>query len=85
MAALVTDGLRGRPLEAAGYKTQLLEFIDMEHTPKNLLIRAVKTGKAGKKNDRLDRCMEFLHVEPTLKHLLSSKENREATDEKKFD
>ena len=83
MAALVTDALRAQMLQEQGYETQILEFIDMEHTPKNLLIRAVKTGKAGKKNDRLDRCMEFLHVEPTLKHLLSSKENREATDEKK--
>ena len=85
MAALVTDALRAQMLQEQGYETQILEFIDMEHTPKNLLIRAVKTGKAGKKNDGLDRCMEFLHVEPTLKHLLSSKENREATDEKKFD
>lgn len=41
-AALATDALRAEYLEAAGYKTQVLEFIDMEHTPKNLLIRAVK-------------------------------------------
>ena len=44
MAALMTDGLRGQLLEVMGYKTQLLEFIDMEHTPKNILIRAVKSG-----------------------------------------
>ncbi len=44
-SALVTDAVRAELLEAAGYKTQILEFIDMEHTPKNLLIRAVK--KAG--------------------------------------
>ena len=44
MSALITDGLRGQLLEAMGYKTQLLEFIDMEHTPKNILIRAVKGG-----------------------------------------
>lgn len=42
MAALITDGIRAELLEAAGYRTQILEFIDMEHTPKNLLIRAVK-------------------------------------------
>ena len=42
MAALVTDGLRAELLNAAGYKTQVLEFIDMEHTPKNILIRAVR-------------------------------------------
>ena len=41
-AAILTDGLRAQMLESAGYDTQILEFIDMEHTPKNLLIRAVK-------------------------------------------
>ena len=44
MAALVTDAARAKLLEANGYRTQILEFIDMEHTPKNLLIRAVKTN-----------------------------------------
>ena len=43
-AALVTDALRAEYLEREGYDTQILEFIDMEHTPKNILIRAVKTG-----------------------------------------
>ena len=41
-ASLVTDSLRGQWLEAQGYNVQMLEFIDMEHTPKNILIRAVK-------------------------------------------
>lgn len=41
-AALATDGIRASLLEAVGYDTQILEFIDMEHTKKNLLIRAVK-------------------------------------------
>lgn len=45
-AALATDALRAQYLEAVGYKTQVLEFIDLEHTPKNLLIRAVKRGEA---------------------------------------
>ena len=48
MAALVTDGLRAEYLKREGYDTQILEFIDMEHTPKNILIRAVKTGKKRK-------------------------------------
>lgn len=47
-AALATDALRGEFLESAGYSVQLLEFIDMEHTPKNILIRAVKKQKSGK-------------------------------------
>lgn len=42
MAALVTDGIRAGLLEEMGYETQVLEFIDMEHTPKNILIRAVR-------------------------------------------
>jgi hypothetical protein len=41
-AALATDSIRASLLDLLGYKTQILEFIDMEHTPKNLLIRAVK-------------------------------------------
>lgn len=45
MAALITDGLRAGLLEQAGYQVQVLEFIDMEHTPKNILIRAVRGGK----------------------------------------
>lgn len=42
MAALITDGLRASLLEQQGYEVQVLEFIDMEHTPKNILIRAVR-------------------------------------------
>ena len=41
-ASLATDALRARLLEVRGYKTQVLEFIDLEHTPKNLLLRAVR-------------------------------------------
>ncbi len=42
-AAIATDGAKQSFLESKGYQTQILEFIDMEHTPKNLLIKAVKT------------------------------------------
>ena len=52
-----------------GYETQILEFIDMEHTPKNLLIRAVKTGnKKSLKNT--EELMAKLHVSPALDRLL---------------
>ena len=44
LAALVTDAMRAEYLEGQGYDAQILEFIDMEHTPKNILIRAVKSG-----------------------------------------
>ncbi len=70
MAALVTDGLRAQYLEREGYRVQVLEFIDMEHTPKNILIRAVYTGKKGSNAERIAACEEFLHVSPTLKGLL---------------
>ncbi len=49
MSSLVTDSLRGLFLESNGYKVQMLEFISMEHTPKNILIRAVKTDKSAEK------------------------------------
>lgn len=69
MAALITDGIRANLLETKGYETQLLEFIDMEHTPKNLLIRAVKTGK-NRDTKEITDTMEALHVRPTLEKLL---------------
>ena len=70
MAALYTDALRAEILESRGYRTQILEFIDMEHTPKNILIRAVKQG--GKKDNRkeIGEILEFLHGKLTLANLL---------------
>ena len=70
MAALVTDALRAEYLEREGYHVQILEFIDMEHTPKNILIRAVKTGKCADNDEIIRKCEEFLHVSPTLGRLL---------------
>ena len=74
MAALVTDALRAEYLEREGYHVQILEFIDMEHTPKNILIRAIKTGKFAKNDEVIRICEEFLHVSPTLGRLLNCKE-----------
>ena len=60
-AALLTDALRANLLEQNGYEVQILEFIDMEHTPKNLLIRAVKRGeKADKKQEKLENSYKTL-------------------------
>lgn len=73
MAALVTDALRAEYLEGEGYDVQILEFIDMEHTPKNILIRAVRSGKQGENHEAVRRCEEFLHVAPTLGRLLDHK------------
>ncbi len=71
MAALVTDGLRAQYLEQEGYDVQVLEFIDMEHTPKNILIRAVRNEKKKKTSDMTKVCEEFLHVQPTIGRLLT--------------
>ena len=70
MAALMTDGLRAQMLECAGYDTQILEFIDMEHTPKNLLIRAVYTGRKKDNRKELRTCLDQFHLQPTLENLL---------------
>lgn len=70
MAALMTGGLRAQMLEHAGYDTQILEFIDMEHTPKNLLIRAVYTGKKKENGKELRACLEAFGLHPTLEGLL---------------
>lgn len=70
-AALVTDGLRAKYLEVSGYDTQVLEFIDMEHTPKNILLRAVNTGKADQEaGEAVKQCEAFLGADPTLGKLL---------------
>lgn len=69
LSALLTDGIRANLLEAKGYDTQILEFIDMEHTPKNLLIRAVKTEKEKNTKD-LEKLLCQLQVKPMLKKLL---------------
>ena len=70
-AALVTDGLRAKYLESEGYETQVLEFIDMEHTPKNLLIRAVYTGKDSENAaEALKNMEEALHLNLTLNKLM---------------
>lgn len=66
MSALLTDALRGNLLEEAGYDTQLLEFIDMEHTPKNILIRAVKRKGTKPADTGIQEMTDFLHVHTCL-------------------
>ena len=73
MAALITDALRAEYLEGEGYDAQILEFIDMEHTPKNILIRAVKMGKKKANKEEIKNCEKQLHVSPMLGRLLEDK------------
>ena len=69
---MMTDAIRANVLEELGYDTQILEFIDMEHTPKNLLIRAVKSnGMCKKRVKSIKQCTNELHVETTLQKLLN--------------
>lgn len=69
MAAIMTDAVRANLLTAKGYDTQILEFIDMEHTPKNLLIRAVKTGRS-RSGEALKEMTDAIHGHLTLEKLL---------------
>lgn len=70
MSALITDAVRANLLGSKGHETQILEFIDMEHTPKNLLIRAVKTGKKSDIASTQDM-LAALNIHPTLARLLN--------------
>lgn len=77
MASLLTDAFRADLLEMQGYQVQILEFIDMEHTPKNILIRAVKKNsrilprqmretKTEQGEAQLQECMRAWNAQPLL-------------------
>lgn len=76
MAALMTDAVRGNLLEAAGYRTQLLEFIDIAHSPKNILIRASKGGvskaKKEKAMEEVNNLVKEFNFKPTLLNLFKN-------------
>lgn len=65
-SSLVTDALRGEWLEQQDYKVQMLEFIDMEHTPKNILIRAVKKSPGKDTTNKLPALAASLKVMPEI-------------------
>ncbi|KHS58005.1 MAG: SAM-dependent methyltransferase [Terrisporobacter othiniensis] len=76
VAALMTDSVRGNLLECVGYKTQLLEFIDISHSPKNILIRASKSNlskiKKEKSLQQVKALMKEFNFNPTLYNLLKN-------------
>ena len=77
-AALATDGILTQILEILGYKTQLVEFIDMAHTPKNILIRASKTDHQKDTKQLVanyQRLTSFLSVKPSLEKMLEAELN----------
>ncbi|MCM3357554.1 MULTISPECIES: SAM-dependent methyltransferase [unclassified Psychrobacillus] len=71
-SALATDSIRAEILNMVGYEAQLVEFIDMENTPKNILIRAYKTdGKPT--NEQIEAYKQFkqmLKAQPFLENEL---------------
>ncbi len=71
-SALATDSIRAELLSLVGYETQLMEFIDMEHTPKNILIRAYKTGKkpSAGQFQRYQQFTSLLSAKPFLENEL---------------
>lgn len=74
IAALLTDGIRAQLLEEAGYDVQVMEFIDMEHTPKNILLRCVKNTRMKPKRDQsAEELAAFLNGQLTLQKLLKNR------------
>ena len=73
-AAEVTDAARARLLELAGYDVQVVEFVALEHTPKNVLLRATRTDRPARETARLTReyraFADALGIEPALERLL---------------
>ena len=74
-ASLATDSFRSLTLELCGYKTKMIEFIDMEHTPKNILIKAIKSRSSNLKENLKEKLKEynslkkFLGIQPLLEEL----------------
>lgn len=73
-SALLTDSIRCNLLEVCGYRTQMVEFVAFEHTPKNIMIRAVrKQGKPlADKLTEVEAVIREFHLEPTLYRLLEN-------------
>lgn len=72
-ASLLTDSLRADALKLCGYKTNIIEFIDMEHTPKNIMIKAIKNKnftKDIKSINDFENLIKKFNVNPTIYNLL---------------
>lgn len=73
IASLITDGLRAEMLEAEGYKVSVVEFIDMQHTPKNILIKAVLSSKGPdpKAKASYDQLCNYFGLDLSLPHMIA--------------
>lgn len=73
LSSLVTDAIRANVMEIMGYNTQVLEFIDMEHTPKNILLRGYKTGKINQQAVKeYNEFKHFWHVKPYIEQAIGA-------------
>lgn len=71
MADVITDGIRALILEALGYKVSIVEYISPVETPKNLMIRAIKTRPSDNKAlAEFGKLKEILEINPTLEKLI---------------
>jgi SAM-dependent methyltransferase len=70
---IVTDAIRAQVMRILGYETNVIEFIASEHTPRNILIRGIFTGRAATPRDfeELDSLIAQWHLKPHLVALLS--------------
>lgn len=74
LSSLITDSVRGNILEIMGYSVQMLEFIDMEHTPKNILIRAFKKNRPNKASiDEYNEFKKFWNIQPYIEKAMGDK------------
>jgi hypothetical protein len=74
MADILTDAIRAQILRILGYRTDVVEFIDSSHTPKNVLIRARKTGQTNASKAALEykHLVQACHVQPKIEEFLKS-------------
>jgi hypothetical protein len=80
LCSIITDAMRAELLELSGYKTDIVEFVDVTHTPKNILIRAVKRDRSDEEHlkklrERYEGFVRQFGVEPTLAKLIIGQKN----------
>lgn len=71
LASLTTDAVRASAMEIMGYETDIFEFIDMAHTPKNLMIRCIKRGHYSNEEVlRYKETLKFFNIHPSIEEFL---------------
>lgn len=76
MSALLTDTIRAKLLEYSGYNVDILEFVDFDASPKNLLVRAKYTGNSNAKAlDEVKQILDEFTIDQTLYKLLFKSSN----------